>query len=253
MSELVHVERTGALSTITLDSPENRNALSNQLLSELAAAIDGAREDPGVRGILLTATGTVFCSGADLSTPGAVASAPVTRVDVLTSLWEHPKAVMVVLNGHVRAGGIGLVAAADIVVSPPSATFAFSEVRIGVAPAIIAVLSSRVMAPRALSRYMVTCEVFDANVARDAGLVTLVADGEALGDAVRELSDAISQGEPRAVAETKALLRSLPELSVAEGFSRAEALCVELFATQEAREGIAALRAKRRPPWAPPV
>jgi methylglutaconyl-CoA hydratase len=251
MTNLVHSQTAAGIATITLDSPANRNALSNQLLSELAQHLEGARSDPQIRAVVLTATGSVFCSGADLSTPGSVASAPVSLVDVLELLTSFPKATVIALNGHVRAGGIGLVAAADIVVAPTTATFAFSEVRIGVAPAIISVLATRIMTPRAVSRFMLTGEVFDAATAREAGLVTLVADGEVFESALGELCEALRLGEPRAVLETKALLRSLPTLSITEGFARAEALSAELFATEEATEGIAALRAKRPPPWAP--
>ncbi len=251
MSGLVHAQTSRGITTLTLDSPANRNALSNQLLEELGAGIEAARADPDVRALVLTGTGTVFCSGADLSTPGSVASAPVTLVDVLEMLTQFPKATMVVLNGHVRAGGIGLVAAVDVVVAPPQATFAFSEVRLGVSPAIISVVATRVMAPRAVSRYMLSGEVFDAKVALEAGLVSVVADDAALENVVSELSAALSLGEPRAVLETKALLRALPTLSSKEGFARAEALSAELFATDEAKAGIAALKAKQPPPWAP--
>ena len=251
MSELVHTVTAGGITTLTLDSPANRNALSNQLLGELGAGIEAARSDHDVRALVLTATGTVFCSGADLSTPGSVTSAPVSLVDVLEMLSSFPKATMIVLNGHVRAGGIGLVAAVDLVAAPPQATFAFSEVRLGVSPAIISVLATRVMAPRAVSRYMLSGEVFDAHAALEAGLITLVSEEPALGSLVKELVGALSLGEPRAVLETKALLRALPSLSITEGFARAEVLSAELFATEEAKAGIAALRAKQPPPWAP--
>jgi methylglutaconyl-CoA hydratase len=251
VSELVHAETRGGVATLTLDSPANRNALSNQLLEELGAGIEAARADHDVRALVLTGTGTVFCSGADLSTPGSVASAPVTLVDVLEMLSGFPKATMIVLNGHVRAGGIGLVAAVDVVVAPPRATFAFSEVRLGVAPAIISVLATRVMTPRAVSRYMLSGEVFDALAALEAGLITVVAEDEALSATVAELTSALGVGEPRAVRETKDLLRALPTLSMKEGFARAEALSAELFATEEAKAGIAALKAKQPPPWAP--
>jgi methylglutaconyl-CoA hydratase len=251
MTELVRLEVEEAVATITLDSPANRNALSNQLLEELAARLRRAAEDPEVRCVVLTATGSVFCSGADLSTPGSVASAPVTLVDVLTLLWEYPKGTIVALNGHVRAGGIGLVASADVVLAPTKATFAFSEVRIGVAPAIIATLCGRTMSPRSLSRFMLTGEVFDAQSALDSGLLTFVGEEAELAEQLRTLSEAMALGEPTAVASTKALLRELPAMSVAEGFRHAEALSARLFATPEAQEGIAAMREKRRPSWAP--
>src|SRR5262245_5149254 len=160
--ELVHLDVTDRIATITLDSPNNRNALSRRLMAELAAHLATAWEHPEVRGVLLTATGTTFCSGADLRDPPGAEPTPgeVTVPQILTDLWRSPKTVVLQLNGHVRAGGIGLVAAADLVVAPRRATFAFSEVRLGVAPAIVAVLCGRRMQPRPLARYMLTGESF---------------------------------------------------------------------------------------------
>ena len=249
MNELVHLEVDRAIATITLDSPSNRNALSNQLLAELSASLRSAAQDAAVRCVVLTATGTVFCSGADLSTPGSVAAAPVTLVEVLTQLWELPKASIVALNGHVRAGGIGLVAAADVALSPTHANFAFSEVRIGVAPAIIATLLGRVMTPRSLSRYFLSGEVFDAAAALDAGLLSFIGDDDEVGERLDALSEAMTLGEPTAVASTKALLRELPSMGLADGFRHAEAISARLFASPQATEGIAAMREKRPPSW----
>jgi methylglutaconyl-CoA hydratase len=199
---------------------------------------------------VLTATGTVFCSGADLSTPGSVTSAPVTLVDVLTQLWEFPKGVLCALNGHARAGGIGLVAAADIALAPTGATFAFSEVRIGVAPAIIATLLTRTMSPRSLSRLMLSGESFSAADALEAGLLTAVEEPAELPGRVAALAGALSLGEATAVATTKQLLRQLPQMSVPDGLRHAEAISAQLFSSEAAREGIAALREKRTPSWA---
>jgi methylglutaconyl-CoA hydratase len=250
MTELVHLSRDGAIATVTLDSPANRNALSNQLLGELSAALERTAADPTVRALVLTATGTVFCSGADLSTPGSVTSAPVTLVDVLTQLWEFPKAVICALNGHARAGGIGLVAAADVALAPPSATFAFSEVRIGVAPAIIATLLCRTMSPRSLSRLMLSGETFSSAEAAEAGLLSFVEEPDGYEARLAELGSALSLGEATAVATTKELLRQLPLMTVPEGLRHAEAISAELFGSEAAREGIAALKEKRTPSWA---
>jgi methylglutaconyl-CoA hydratase len=154
------------------------------------------------------------------------------------------------LNGHVRAGGTGLVAAADIALAPRRATFAFSEVRIGVAPAIITVMCARRMHTRPLSRYALTGEVFDAAAAAAAGLVTAAVDDDTLDRALDELLAAIRLTEPHAVDVTKDLLRTLPTQSIADGFARTEVISTELFASDAAAEGIAAFREKRPPSWA---
>ncbi|GAC1315053.1 MAG: enoyl-CoA hydratase family protein [Acidimicrobiales bacterium] len=245
---LVQVEIDGAIATITLDSPSNRNALSRRLVDELGAAFDTAR-DPGVRAVVLTATGTVFCSGADLSEAAGAGGGATGFASVLETLWEFPKTVVAKLNGHVRAGGLGLVAAADIVVAPTTATFAFAEVRIGVAPAMIAVLCCRRMTPRAVGRYLLTGERFDADAAAAAGLVTVVAEPGTVERCTAELLDQIKGTEPNAVATTKQLVRDLAALDVPAGLRHAEGVSQALFASPEAAEGIAAFKEKRPPRW----
>ncbi len=250
MTSLVHLAVDDHIATITLDSPDNRNALSQQLLAEFDTALRDARDDSGVRAIVLTATGTTFCSGADLSGATSAGARAVPFVEILSALWTYPKTVIARLNGHVRAGGFGLVAAADIVVAPTSASFAFSEVRIGVAPAVIAVLCQRRMTPRAAGRYLLTGELFDAQTALEAGLVTVVVEPDQLDAATAEIVHAVRQTEPNAVAATKRLLVDLPSMGVDDGLRHAEVISTALFGSPEAAEGIAALRERRAAPWA---
>ena len=250
VTSLVRVDVVDHITTITLDSPDNRNALSQQLLAELEDALRGARDDHGVRAVVLTATGTTFCSGADLSGATTAGTRAVPFVEILSMLWSYPKAVIARLNGHVRAGGFGLVAAADIVIAPTTASFAFSEVRIGVAPAVIAVLCQRRMTSRAAGRYLLTGEVFDAHAARDAGLVTIVVEADELDAATAEIVHAVRQTEPNAVAATKRLLVDLPSMSVDDGLRHAEVISTALFGSPEAAEGITALRERRAAAWA---
>ena len=246
---LVHLDVDGPIATITLDSPANRNALSNRLVGELHAHLETALR-PEIRAVVLTGTGTVFCSGADLSeaTGGAGGGGPDFPA-VLELLWEFPKTVVARLNGHVRAGGLGLVAAADIVIAPATASFAFAEVRIGVAPAMIAVLCARRMTPRAAGRFLLTGERFDARTAVEAGLVTIVTEPEELDGRTAELIHEIRATEPNAVAATKRLLRELGTLDVPAGLRHAEQVSKALFASPEAAEGIAAFKEKRPPAW----
>src|SRR5690606_3780786 len=158
MTELVHRNVEDGVATVTLDSPRNRNALSARLLADLDAHLKAALADDAVRVIVLTGTGPVFCSGADLKEQRDPDSAPVTASmpDVLTMIWESPKPVVCRLNGTARAGGIGLVTACDFAIAPDTATFAFSEVRLGVVPAMIAVPVLRRVNPRAAAEYFMT-------------------------------------------------------------------------------------------------
>ncbi|OOC54931.1 MULTISPECIES: enoyl-CoA hydratase-related protein [Nocardiopsis] len=258
---LVRLTVDRAIATITLDSPRNRNALSARLRSELSEALADAVADDEVRGVVLTGTGPVFCAGADLKEIGAaLRGAPVEPAPELPEVFEQimgaPKPVVAVLNGAARAGGIGLVAAADIALAPESATFAFTEVRIGVVPAVISVPVSARMHSRQLSHYFLTGEVFDASEAAGAGLITrAVPDGD-MEHAVDTVLRGLRASAPRALSRTKELLGELGSGALAaadrrsEAFSRMGELSAEFFGSEDAAEGRAAFFEKRPPRWA---
>jgi methylglutaconyl-CoA hydratase len=247
---LVAVRHDAGVRTLTLDSPANRNALSARLLDQLAGALHDASTDREVRVVVLTGSGTVFCSGADLSERGR--GAPNRMPEILTAMVDSPVPVLARVNGHARAGGLGLVAAADLAVAPAAATFAFTEVRVGVAPAMILVPALRVVEPRFLARAVLTGERFGAAEALGAGLLSaVVADEDALDAWVAAQADAVRKGAPGAVAATKELLRALPAQSWADGLAAAAARSADLFAGSEAAEGMAAFLEKRRPSWDP--
>ncbi|MGA2933008.1 MAG: enoyl-CoA hydratase-related protein [Acidimicrobiales bacterium] len=245
---LVGVQHNGGIRTLTLDSPSNRNALSSRLLEELEQALRDATSDPEVRAIVLTGSGPVFCSGADLSERGV--AAPSRMPDILTGIVESPVPVIARVNGHARAGGLGLVAASDLAAAVEGSTFAFSEVRVGVAPAMIMVPALRVVEPRFLATATLTGESFTAREAAAAGLLSAVAHDEAALNAwVAARTLAICKSAPGAVRATKALLRTLPAQGWADGLASAAATSAELFAGAEAAEGMAAFLEKRRPAW----
>lgn len=251
-AELVHLGVDRGIAVVTLDSPANRNALSARLVADLGRHVASALADDGVRALLLTATGTVFCSGADLKEAREGTGAPggTPFVDVLRALLESPKPVVLKLNGRARAGGIGLVAAADIVIAPETVDFAFTEVRIGVAPAIISVPCSRRMSPRALSRWLLTGETFSAADAVDAGLVTVAVPPDEVDAETDRLLDALRLGAPTALRRTKELLSSIEGKPLDDALAEAAAVSAELFAGPDAAEGISAFREKRPPSWA---
>jgi methylglutaconyl-CoA hydratase len=238
MSELVHVGVSDRVATITLDSPENRNALSLQLVEELRAHLQAVATRDDAHVVVLTHTGPAFCAGADLKARGTRVPLP----EVLELLWESPKPVVARVDGHVRAGGIGLVAACDLAYCSTAATFAFTEVRIGVVPAVIsAVVLPRLRQADALELYLLA-EPFGAERAAVAGLVTAAAQDvdAAVADAVAKLR----LGAPRALAASKRLIRERV------AFEELEALSRKFFAADDAREGIAAFMEKRKPSWA---
>ncbi|RLE17170.1 MAG: enoyl-CoA hydratase [Actinobacteria bacterium] len=245
-SEVVHVAIEGSIATITLDSQRNRNALSRQLLAELHAALDQA-ELAEARAIVLRHEGPAFCAGADLKErrTGPPDSEPFVRV--LQRLTDTAAPTIAVVDGAVRAGGIGLMAACDLVVVNTATTFALTEVRIGVAAAIISVPILRRVPPGKIAAAMLTGEQFNAEEARSMGLVTHVEDDTR--SVTETLCAGILKGAPLAVAATKELLRSVPLLERDEAFDTMRQLSEEFFSSPDAAEGMKAFAEKRQPDW----
>ena len=236
----VRCEVNGGVATITLDSPTNRNALSRELLNDLHEALDRA-EQPDVRVIVLGHTPPVFCAGADLKqrSEGPNDSTPMVRA--MQRLSDATQPTIAAVQGPVRAGGVGLMASCDLVVVHPGVTFAFTEVRIGVAPAIISVpILARVPWTKLAAPFL-TGETFSADVALDMGLVTHVAD-DVLAT-VHTLADGVLAGAPGAVAATKRLLRG------GNSWAEMQALSEALFTSAEAAEGMRAFAERRPPNW----
>jgi enoyl-CoA hydratase/carnithine racemase len=245
---LVRSTMTGGIFTITLDSQHNRNALSERLLAELHAALDDA-EQVEARAIVLTHAGPAFCAGADLKERSSGSSDSGPFVDVLRRLMDTAAPTIAAVEGAVRAGGIGLMAACDLVVVDEATSFALTEVRIGVAAAIISVPILRRVPPGKIAAAMLTGERFDALHAFSIGLVTHVSGD--VSATVAALCDGILEGSPRAVTETKRLLRTVPTLERDAAFSAMQELSEELFGSADAAEGMLAFAEKRRPRWAP--
>lgn len=248
MGALVHLAVDDGVAVITLDSQHNRNALSVQLVDELGGALDAA-EAAAPLAIVLRHEGPTFCAGADLKERSTAGGAPDSRpfVSILERLIDSTAPTIAAVNGSVRAGGIGLMASCDLVVVHRSVTFALTEVRIGVAPAIISVPILRRVPPGKIAAAMLTGEPFDADEARSIGLVTHV--GDDVEQIVGSLCDGIRAGAPRAVAATKQLLHRVPALDRDAGFAEMSALSERMFAAPDALEGMAAFREKRRPVW----
>jgi methylglutaconyl-CoA hydratase len=251
-AELVRTQTSGPVRTVTLDSPHNANALSHALLGQLRTALEVAMADPAIRVVVLTGAGRVFCAGADLkeASVSPTAATPL-MAGLIQLLWESPKPVICRVNGAARAGGIGLIAACDLAIAVEQASFAFSEVRIGVVPAIISVPCLRRLSPRAAAELFLTGEVFHARRAVDIGLLTAAVANEDLDEETDRYAQLMLRGGPRALAATKEVLRDVLADSVADGLAKMAALSAAFFASEEATEGRAAFAAKRDPVWVP--
>ncbi|MGW7385912.1 enoyl-CoA hydratase family protein [Streptomyces sp. NPDC054794] len=256
---LIGRTRARGVETLSLDSVDTRNALSAALVGELADALTDCAKDTDVRAVVLTHTGNTFCAGADLRDPSPSArprsnrggpNHPDALVQLLRQIVELRKPVVARVTGHVRAGGLGLLGACDIAAASAESSFAFTEVRIGVAPAVISLTVLPRTDPRAVARYYLTGERFDAAEAARIGLLTVAgAAGEDIDAVLEPVLDGLRRSSPQGLAETKQLLTA----RVLEVFDRdaadLTALSARLFSSAQAREGMTAFLERRDPSW----
>ncbi|EFG64207.1 enoyl-CoA hydratase family protein [Streptomyces sp. SPB074] len=243
MTLLIRPDERG-LRALLLDAPERRNALSAPLVAALTTALTEAGADPGVRAVVLGHTGTTLSAGADLKEPPE----PAAILTLLHTVVALPKPVVAAVTGHVRAGGPGLLGACDLGFAGPAADFAFTEARLGLAPAVISLPLAARRDPTAARRYYLTGERFGPAEAARIGLLT-----EAVPDVDAALApalDALRACSPQGLAASKRLATATV---LADFGARGEdmlALSAGLFASAEAREGMTAFLERRDPPWA---
>jgi methylglutaconyl-CoA hydratase len=245
------------VATLTMDQPHNRNALTPALLGGLADGIAAALADEAVGVIMLTHTGPAFCAGADLSSAGenkrSRRSKAAGLADVLEDIQDAPKPVLARIAGHCVGGGIGLAAACDISIADTAARFAFTEVRVGVAPAIISVVClPKIRRADALELFL-SGERISAARAAEVGLITRAVPAGELDAEVAAVVGRVLAGGPSALAAAKRLVYTIPGMERNAAFTRTTELSQSLFASKEAAEGMAAFREKRLPSWAPPA
>lgn len=234
---------------ITLNRPENRNALSQVLVTELHDHLVAAMADPNVRCVVITGTGPAFCAGADLKNRGNEAPGP-TFPEVLQIIINSEKPVVAAVNGAAFAGGLGLVGACDIIVADQDAQFSFSEVRIGVIPAVIAVVCVPKLGAHNAMKLFLTGERFSGTQAVKFGLAHHAVPKDKLRDTVKAEIDMIRLGAPKAISESKKLVRAaMLQRPLGEQFAMMEAWSKRMFAGPDGQEGMAAFREKRKPSW----
>ncbi len=248
MTELVHFGLTDGVATITLDSPHNRNALSRQLLTELFDALDRAEEDQDARVVLIRSADRVFCSGADLSEAagGGMDEGTKALVALQRRLVTHDRPVVTRLAGPVRAGGLGIVASSDVVLCSDDVTFAFTESRLALAPAVISLTVVPRLTSRAAAETFLTGRTFDAREAAAMGLVTRAVPGDELDDAVTEVCSELKKAHPQGLRETKALLARDLLARIDSQADEMAALSARLFGSDEAREAMTAFLNRKK-------
>ncbi|MGE0000303.1 MAG: enoyl-CoA hydratase-related protein [Ilumatobacteraceae bacterium] len=247
------VGRIGALDHVSLDAPERRNALSIAMLDAIRDVAHRSANDERSRGLVLDHTGDVFSAGVDLverrELPPGARNHSQALADLYRALWAYPKPLLCRVDGAVRGGGLGLVVAADVVVAGSRATFAFTEVRVGVAPALVGALAMARSGASRLAPWLLSGRTLDAARAAEVGLVTELVDDDGAA-VVADWCSSIEQAAPRAQQVTKALTRRLVAIDVPALLEEMEVLSAEMFDGPEAREGMAAFAERRPPSWA---
>ncbi|MGH1488900.1 MAG: enoyl-CoA hydratase/isomerase family protein [Acidimicrobiales bacterium] len=250
-------EVSGGVATITLNMPDRKNSLSDTLVGSLSATLDRAIDDAEARVIVLTNAGNTFCAGADLKSdrPGVAGTDDSAEkrsfVDVFQQILGSPKPVVGRINGHATGGGVGLVAACDISVMRNDAKIGFTEVRIGVAPAVISVVCLPKMNRADASELFLTGDRFTPDRAAQAGLINRAVEPDALDATVADFVDMLVRGGPNALAASKELINRVPQMDVQEAFEWTTVRSRELFVSEEATVGIAAFRDRQTAPWVP--
>lgn len=253
--ETIRIHQDGPVVTITLDRPEVKNAFNETVIAELTVAFRSI--DAQTRVVVLTGSGNVFCAGADIGWMKksiAFSEADNARdADMMAHMFrtidECPCAVIGAINGHALGGGMGLVACCDIVVAVESALFGFTEVRLGIVPAVIAPFSLRKIGPRQARRYFLTGERFGVEQAQAMGLVHEIASADELDQRVADLTARLLKSGPNAVSIAKELIRDVPTMNTVTAHDHTVQTTARARTSPEGQEGLGAFLDKRRPNW----
>jgi methylglutaconyl-CoA hydratase len=254
--ETLLLETSGHLSTITLNRPEKRNAISTQMIAEVQTALD-AIEKTHTRVVILTATGKAFCAGIDLELLQTIArQSPAENQEdskriakMLRKIWSFSRPIIAAVNGHALAGGCGIATLCDFTIAVPEAKFGYTEVRIGFLPAIVSVFLTRQIGEKRARDLLLTGRLLDAVEAKEMGLVNEIVPAENLMHRAHELAEVILAASPSSITRAKHLLVSAEAASVDHDLERAVLESARVRCTPDFKEGIAAFLEKRKPIW----
>ncbi len=252
------LDSSAGVATVTLNRPDVRNAFNDETIAELTAAFLDLSERTDVRCIVLAATGSAFCAGADLNWMKRMAdysreqnvddAAALARM--LEVIYRCPKPTIARVQGDTYAGGMGLVAACDVAVAAVSAKFCLSEVKLGLIPATISPYVIRAIGARAAHRWFLTAERFSAEQAERIGLVHETVADDALESKVQEVAEALVVAGPQAVKACKQLVQDVTGQEITHALiHRTINSIADIRASAEGREGIDSFLNKRRPSW----
>jgi methylglutaconyl-CoA hydratase len=249
-SAVIYSVATG-VATLTLNRPESKNSLSAELMNALSDGLKCAIGDNAVRVIQLTNNGNTFCAGANLKDSNSDEAPRCSLVDIFNLMQQSPKPIVGRIAGHCTGGGVGLAAACDLSIAADDIIIGFTEVRIGVAPAIISVVCLPKMRYGDAMELFLSGERIPSIRAAEVGLLNHAVPRENLNAKVADILEKLSRGGPRALAAAKQLVVKVPDMNRDEAFTWTEKLSANLFLSEEAAAGIKAFRNREDPPWVP--
>jgi methylglutaconyl-CoA hydratase len=249
----VRVDVADGIQTVTLADVENRNALGAVVLNGLHDAITAANADPSIRAVVVTNEGTTFCAGANLKERSGAAAGAAPKLgfdELIAEIQTSPTPIVGKIRGHVVGGGNGVVAALDIAIAQDDVKFGFTEVRLGVAPAIISVVCLPKMRRGDAMEALLRGNRFPATRAAELGLIQRAVPAGELDAAVDEVLADLRLGGPEALAAAKRLVYDVPGMEPKDAFAYTSDLSARLFRSGEAAAGMKAFLAREKPPWA---
>src|ERR1700757_3921945 len=254
--ETLQFETSGHLSTVTLNRPEKRNAISIQMIAELHAALDEI-EKTHTRVVILTGIGKAFCAGIDLDYLQAIArQTPAENQEdskriakMFRKIWSFSRPLIAAVNGHALAGGCGIATLCDFTLAVPEAKFGYTEVKIGFLPAIVSVFLTRQVGEKRARDLLLTGRLIEAAEAKEMGLVNEIVPAERLMDRAHDLAETILSASPSSITRAKHLLVSAAAAGVDHDLERAVLESARVRCTPDFKEGIAAFLEKRKPIW----
>lgn len=260
MYQNILTEIDAGVGIVTLNRPERHNAFDDTMIAELADAMERMADDPAVRLVVISSTGKSFCAGADLEWMRRAAAFSLEEnrrdagelAEMLLRIADCPKPVLARVQGPAYGGGVGLIAACDMAVATFETRFALTEVKLGLIPAVIGPHVIAAIGERHARRYMLTAEVFSAAEAYRIGLIhEMVADVASLDDAIGEWVEALLKNGPQALAECKALIRSVANRPLGpKVIEHTVDRIANVRVSPEGQEGLDAFLQKRKPDWA---
>ncbi|RLF41655.1 MAG: enoyl-CoA hydratase [Thermoplasmata archaeon] len=255
--ETIKLEKNKDVTTVILNRPDIHNAMNEKMMQELTSCFQNLSKDDSIRVIILTGNGKSFCAGADLHWMKRMVNYSMEEniedsnllLELYESIYSCSKPVIARVNGHAFGGGIGLFAVCDIAIAIPNCKFAFSEVKLGIIPAVISTYIARRLKLSDMRRLFITGERFNSEYAEKIGLIDFIAKEGEIDEIVNKYVSLLKSSGPKAIIEIKNLINNYEKLSIEDYKKYTVRKISELRVSEEGQEGINAFLEKRKSKW----